>query len=77
MDVVDVVDGVPAGYLEAGRKVMTEEQYPGWVSGVQGLYDAMALIAITPTWVKLLDFETTIPKAVEDLINEKAAGSTG
>ncbi len=74
---VDVVDGVPAGYLEAGRKVMTEEQYPGWVSGVQGLYDAMALIAITPTWVKLLDFETTIPRAVEDLINEKAAGSTG
>ena len=34
-------------------------------------YEAMAVITITPTWVKLLDFETTIPKAVADLIEEK------
>lgn len=33
----------------------------------------MVVITITPTWVKLLDFETTIPKAVEDLIKEKTA----
>ncbi len=31
------------------------------------------VITITPTWVKILDFETTIPKAVEDLIKEKTA----
>lgn len=74
---VETVEGIPDGYLRAGRKVMTDEQYPGWVSGVQGLYDAMTLITVTPTWAKLLDFETTIPKAVEDLINEKAGGSSG
>jgi len=68
---VELVTGVPDGYLQAGRKVMTEEQYPGWVAGVQDLYDDMVVITITPTWVKLLDFETTIPKAVEDLIEEK------
>ncbi|MEU8221129.1 pyridoxamine 5'-phosphate oxidase family protein [Kribbella sp. NPDC048915] len=71
---VTVVPGVPEGYLVAGHKVMTDEQYPGWVAGVQYLYDAMAVITVTLTWAKLLDFETTIPKAVEDLVNAKSAG---
>jgi hypothetical protein len=71
---VTVVPGVPEGYLVAGHKVMTDEQYPGWVEGVTALYDEMAVITVTLTWAKLLDFETTIPKAVEDLINEKSAG---
>jgi hypothetical protein len=71
---VKLVEGIPDGYLAAGRKVMTEDQYPEWVAGVQGLYDEMVVITITPTWAKLLDFETTIPKAVEDLIKEKATG---
>ena len=70
---VELVEGVPDGYLNAGRKVMTDEQYPEWADGVRGLYDEMAVITITPTWVKLLDFETTIPKAVEDLIKERSA----
>ena len=71
---VELVQGVPEGYLTAGHKVMTDEQYPDWAAGVQSLYDEMAVITITPTWAKLLDFETTIPKAVEDLIKEKSAG---
>ena len=72
--VVALTPGIPDGYLTAGHKVMTDDQYPQWVSGVQALYDEMAIITITPTWAKLLDFETTIPKAVEDLIKEKSAG---
>ena len=68
---IDLFEGVPEGYITAGRKVMTAEQYEGWVSGVKALYDEMILITVTPTWAKLLDFETTIPKAVEDLIAEK------
>ena len=71
---VKLVEGIPDGYLTAGRKVMSDDQYPGWVAGVQGLYDEMAVITITPTWAKLLDFETTIPQAVEDLIKEKSGG---
>ncbi len=70
---VTTVPGVPEGYLIAGHKVMTDEQYPGWVEGVTALYDEMAVIRVTLTWAKLLDFETTIPKAVEDLIKEKSA----
>jgi hypothetical protein len=69
---VEVRPGIPEGYLVAGRKVMTDEQYVGWLEGVKGLYDEMAVITITPTWAKLLDFETTLPKAVEDLIAEKS-----
>src|SRR3954447_15389452 len=71
---LELVDEIPAGYLDAGHKVMTDEQYPGWIAGVRNLYDEMVVITITPTWAKLLDFETTIPKAVADLINEKSGG---
>jgi hypothetical protein len=71
---VEVVKGIPEGYLVAGHKVMTDDQYPEWEAGVKGLYDEMAVLTVTPTWAKLLDFETTIPKAVEDLIKEKSAG---
>lgn len=71
---IELVEGIPDGYLKAGRKVMNDDQYPDWLAGVHGLYDEMVVITITPTWAKLLDFETTLPKAVEELIKEKAAG---
>ena len=71
---VELVQGVPEGYLQAGHKVMTDEQYPEWEAGVKALYTEMVVITVTLTWAKLLDFETTIPKAVEDLITEKSAG---
>jgi pyridoxamine 5'-phosphate oxidase-like protein len=69
---VELIQGIPEGYLVAGRKVMAdEEQYNGWLEGVKALYDEMVVITVTLTWAKLLDFETTIPKAVEDLIAAK------
>jgi hypothetical protein len=68
---VELYPGIPEGYLVAGRRVMTAEQYPDWVAGVKGLYTEMTLITVTLTWAKLLDFETTLPKAVADLIEEK------
>ncbi|MEV6414747.1 pyridoxamine 5'-phosphate oxidase family protein [Kribbella sp. NPDC051718] len=69
---VELIQGIPEGYLVAGRKVMAdEEQYNGWLEGVKALYDEMVVITVTLTWAKLLDFETTIPKAVEDLIATK------
>jgi hypothetical protein len=63
--------GVPEEYLIAGAKDMTEEQYAGWTEGVKALYDEMIRITVTPDWVKLLDFETTLPKSVQDLIDSK------
>lgn len=69
---LELVPGVPEGYLLAGHKNVADDQYPAWVEGVKALYDEMVLIRITLTWAKLLDFETTIPKAVEDLVAAKA-----
>jgi hypothetical protein len=33
----------------------------------------MVEIRITPTWAKILDFETRIPSAVAELVREKQA----
>lgn len=63
-------DGVPADYLATG-KLVPEDQFEGWKAGVEAIYDQMVRISITFDWAKLLDFETTIPKAVEDLIAAK------
>jgi hypothetical protein len=68
---LDLVQGVPDEYIEGGRKLMSADQFPEWEAGVKELYTEMVVITITPTWAKLLDFETTIPKAVEDLIKER------
>jgi hypothetical protein len=70
---VEMVDGVPSEYVEASRRLVPEEEFEGWEAGVRGLYDAMAKITITPDWARLLDFETTIPRAVEDIVRAKMA----
>jgi hypothetical protein len=67
-----LVPGVPEGYLLAGRKVCTDEQYPAWAEGVKALYDEMVVLRITLTWAKLLDFETTIPQAVQEIVDQKS-----
>jgi hypothetical protein len=65
---LELVDGVPDAYVEASRKVTPAEHFASWEQGVRALYDQMVLITVEPDWAKLLDFETTIPKAVEDLV---------
>ena len=65
---LELIDGVPDAYLDASRKVIPAEHYESWEQGVRALYEQMVVITIVPDWAKLLDFETTIPKAVEDLL---------
>ncbi|MFI1238882.1 pyridoxamine 5'-phosphate oxidase family protein [Nocardia salmonicida] len=70
---LDMVDGIPAEYLEMnGSYEMTAEQRVVWEAEVHSLYEGMVRIVITPTWVKLIDFETTLPSAVEELIQQRA-----
>jgi hypothetical protein len=70
---LDVVDGIPEEYLQMnGSYEMTSEQRVEWEAEVRSLYDGMVRIVITPTWVKLIDFETTLPSAVEQLIRQRA-----
>jgi general stress protein 26 len=68
---VELVDGVPDAYVEAARKVTPAEHFEAWEQGVRALYDQMVLITVAPDWAKLLDFETTLPKAVEDLLRAR------
>jgi nitroimidazol reductase NimA-like FMN-containing flavoprotein (pyridoxamine 5'-phosphate oxidase superfamily) len=68
---LELVDGVPEPYLRASRKLVPAAHYEGWEQGVRALYDQMVLISIEPTWAKLLDFETTLPRAVEELVRAR------
>ncbi|MEJ7838326.1 MAG: pyridoxamine 5'-phosphate oxidase family protein [Thermomicrobiales bacterium] len=69
---LDVVDGIPEEYLQMnGTYEMTSEQRVDWEAEVRSLYDGMVRIVVTPTWVKLIDFETTLPSAVEELVRKR------
>ncbi|MFD6495164.1 pyridoxamine 5'-phosphate oxidase family protein [Streptomyces sp. NPDC060188] len=70
---LDEVDGIPEEYLEMnGSYGMTADQRVEWEAEVRSLYDGMVRIVMTPTWAKLIDFETTLPSAVEELIQQRA-----
>jgi hypothetical protein len=74
---LDVVEGIPDEYLEmSGTYQMTPEQRIEWEAGVRSLYESMVRIVVTPTWAKLIDFETTLPSPVEELIRKQAERQT-
>ncbi|MGH3354070.1 MAG: pyridoxamine 5'-phosphate oxidase family protein [Nocardioides sp.] len=70
---LDLVEGIPEEYLEMnGTYEMTAEQRVAWEAEVRSLYDSMVRIVVTPTWAKLIDFETNLPTQVEELIQQRA-----
>ena len=71
---LDVVDGIPDEYLAASTTYqMTPEQRVEWEAEVRSLYvDGMVRVVVTPTWAKLIDFTTTLPSAVEELVRRRA-----
>ncbi|MFC7624105.1 pyridoxamine 5'-phosphate oxidase family protein [Microlunatus sp. GCM10028923] len=58
---IEIVQGVPEEYVEASRRIVGEELMPSWEAEVRGKIDEMALITITPTWLKVVDFDTRFP----------------
>lgn len=69
---LDDVDGIPDEYLTMNTSYkMTAEQRVEWEKEVRSLYDGMVRIVVTPTWAKLIDFEATLPSAVEELVRER------
>jgi hypothetical protein len=69
---LDVVEGIPEEYLQInGTYTMTAAQRTEWEAGVRSLYDGMVRIVVTPTWAKLIDFQTTLPSPVEELIRQR------
>ena len=71
---LDFVDGIPDEYLQATSTYqMTPEQRVEWEAEVRSLYhDGMVRVVVTPTWAKLIDFESTLPSAVEELVQRRA-----
>lgn len=70
------VDGIPDEYLRMNEPdMMTPEQREGWLAGVRSTYDAMYRIRVKPTWAKALDFETTLPDAIQELLARQGSGT--
>ena len=70
---LDFVDGIPVEFLqETSTSKMTPVQRVEWEAEVRSLYhDGMVRIVVAPNWAKLIDFETTLPTAVEELIRQR------
>src|SRR6266487_476745 len=71
---VDIVDGVAPEYLEGTKKYVAPEQWEAFEQQVTALYKQQGRITIVSEWAKLLDFETRLPSAQEQLA-AKEAGS--
>ncbi|WP_394621999.1 pyridoxamine 5'-phosphate oxidase family protein [Lentzea sp. JNUCC 0626] len=71
---LDEVEGIPEEYLQMnGSYAMSAEQRVEWEREVRSLYDGMVRIVVTPTWAKLIDFEQTLPSAVQELVERRSA----
>jgi hypothetical protein len=72
---LDPVDGIPDEYLQAsGTYRMTPEQRQEFEAEIKSLYmDGMVRIVVRPTWARLIDFETTLPAAVQELVDQREA----
>lgn len=58
---IKIVTGVPQDYVDASRRIVGDDLMPGWEAEVRSKIHEMALITITPTWLKVIDFETRFP----------------
>jgi nitroimidazol reductase NimA-like FMN-containing flavoprotein (pyridoxamine 5'-phosphate oxidase superfamily) len=62
---IEIVDGVPAEYLEASKKLISADQWQAFEAQVRQQYRQMAKISITPEWAKLFDFVTRAPSVAQ------------
>ncbi len=58
---IEFDQGLPEVYVEASRRIVGEDKMPGWEAAVRAENRNMALVRITPTWLKVVDFETRYP----------------
>ena len=53
--------GLPDEYVEASRRIVGEDRMAEWEAGVRAEDRNMAVVTVTPTWIKVIDFETRFP----------------
>ena len=61
----------PKILLIRGRAELDVVEGVEWEAEIRSLYDGMVRIVVTPAWAKLIDFETTLPSPVEELIRQR------
>jgi hypothetical protein len=62
----------PDGERMSTQRRRSREEHVRPVKGnVESLDDSMVRIVVKPTWVKLIDFEETLPTAVEELVRRR------
>ena len=62
---VDMVDGIVPEYAAAAKRYFGQEQGAVWVTNLQTMgVTQMGRIELTPTAVRILDFETRFPSAM-------------
>ncbi|MBA3870542.1 MAG: pyridoxamine 5'-phosphate oxidase family protein [Anaerolineae bacterium] len=61
---VSIIDGVVPEYALAAERYFGVEGGQGWINQIKGMFTQMARIAVTPTWVAILDFEQRYPSAI-------------
>jgi hypothetical protein len=54
---------------------MPPQAWEDFDAQVRALYEQMVAITVTPEWARLLDFETTVPSAVETLLRQRNPSS--
>ncbi len=62
---IDIVEGIPSEYAAMSERTNTPEGSRAWLEQARQMWPRMARIAIKPEWVRLLDFQTQFPSAVE------------
>ncbi|TDB81799.1 pyridoxamine 5'-phosphate oxidase [Actinomadura sp. KC216] len=58
------VDGMVPEQAQAARRFLGEEGGAGYVAGAEHPETRMARIALRPTWVGVLDFQTRLPEII-------------
>lgn len=61
---VDVQDGVIPEYAAAANRYFGPEQGAAWVEQIASAGAQMGRVAIRPTWVAVLDFDSRFPSAL-------------
>lgn len=58
------VDGIPPEYAEAAHRYLGEQEATTYLSQIDHPGTRMARIAVRPTWVGVIDFQTRLPSAL-------------
>ena len=61
---ISEVDGIAAEYAAAAHRYLGSEEATGYLAQIDQPGTRMARIAVRPTWVALMDFETRMPSAL-------------